>query len=109
VAKARQPLGKKVVDETVVLKRARRGARLRDREVWQTQDGKVTKYNLAYIDHLVCQVDSGRVPGYDNGHGYHHRHLMGNVEAIEFTGYESLAARFREEVQELWRKEDENG
>jgi hypothetical protein len=34
---------------------------------------------------------------------------MGKVEKIEFTGYELLAARFREEVQELWRKENENG
>ena len=89
-----------------MLKRPRRGARLRE-EVWQTQDGKVTKYNFAYVNHLVCQVDKGRVFGYDNNHGYHHRHLMGKVEAIEFKDYESLAARFREEVQELWRKEDE--
>jgi hypothetical protein len=102
----RQPLGEKVVDETIKLRRPRRGGRLRE-EVWQTRDGKVTKYSLAYINHLVCQVDHGRVLGYDNSHDYHHRHLMGKVEAIEFKDYESLAARFREEVQELWRKEDE--
>ena len=102
----KQALGQKVVDETVMLKRPRRGARLRE-EVWQTQDGKVTKYNLAYINHLVCRLDNGRVLGYDNGHDYHHRHFMGKVEAVEFDDYESLAARFREEVQELWRKEDE--
>jgi Family of unknown function (DUF6516) len=102
----KQALGEKVVDETVMLKRPRRGARLRE-EVWQTQDGKVTKYNLAYINHVVCRVDNGRVLGYDNGHDYHHRHFMGKVEAVEFDDYESLAARFREEVQELWRKEDE--
>ena len=102
----KQALGQKVVDETVMLERPRRGARLRE-EVWQTQDGKVTKYNLAYINHLVCRVDNGRVLGYDNGHDYHHRHFMGKVEAVEFDDFESLAARFREEVQELWRKEDE--
>ena len=45
--------------------------------------------------------------GYDNSHDLHHRHFMGTVEAVEFDNYESLAARFREEVQELWRKEDE--
>ena len=102
----RQPLGEKVVDETVMLKRPRRGARLRE-EVWQTQDGGVTKYNLAYINHLVCRVDNGRVLGYDNSHDHHHRHFMGKVEAVEFQDYESLAARFRAEVQELWRKEDD--
>jgi hypothetical protein len=75
--------------------------------VWQTQDGKVTKYNLAYINHSACQVDNGRVLGYDNSHDYHHRHFMGNVEGFDFRDYESLAARFLGEVQELWRKEDE--
>ena len=98
--------GEKVVDETVILKKPRRGARLRE-EVWQTRDGKVTKYNLAYINHLVCRVDNGRVLGYDNAHEYHDRHFMGHVESMGFTTYESLAARFHREVQELWRKEDE--
>ena len=102
----KQPLREKVVDETIMLKRPRRGSRLRE-EVWQTQDGEVAKYNLAYINHFVCQVDHGRVLGYDNSHDYHHRHLMGSVEAIEFKDYESLVARFRQEVHELWRKEDE--
>jgi hypothetical protein len=66
----------------------------------------VTKYNLAYINHIVCQVDNGRVLGYDNSHDNHHRHFMGQVEAFDFVDYESLANRFREEVFELWRKED---
>jgi hypothetical protein len=51
----RHPLGEKVVDETILLKRPRRGARLRE-EVWQTDDGKVTKYNLAYM------TTAGRIP-----------------------------------------------
>ena len=102
----RQPLGEKTVDETMLLKRPRRGARLRE-EVWQTQEGQVTKYNLAYVNHLVCQMDNGRVLGYDNSHGFHHRHFMGKVETIKFKDYETLTARFRDEVQELWRKEDE--
>jgi Family of unknown function (DUF6516) len=88
------------------LKRPRRGARLRE-EVWQTQDGEVTKYNLAYINYLACRVDNGRVLGYDNSHDHHHRHFMGTVETVEFDNYESLAARFQKEVQELWRNEDE--
>jgi Family of unknown function (DUF6516) len=104
----RQSFGEKVVDETIMLKRPRRGARLRE-EVWQTRSGRVTKYNLAYIHHGVCQVDNGRVLGYDNSHDHHHhhRHFMGNVEATGFKDYESQAARFWEEVQKLWRKEDE--
>ena len=89
-----------------MLKRPRRSARLKE-EVWQTEHGKVVKYILAYINHLVCQIDNGRVLGYDNGHAHHHRHFMGKVETIEFKDYESLASRFQEEVKELWRKDDE--
>ena len=95
----------KVVDDTIILKRPRRGAKLRE-EVWQTANGEVTKYNLAYINHLVCRVDNGRVLGYDNSHDGHHRHVMGNVEPVEFTDYQSLAKRFQEEVRELWRREE---
>jgi hypothetical protein len=50
--------------------------------------------NLAYINHRVCGVDNGRVVGYDNAHGYHHRHLMGQVEPIEFSSYEDVEERF---------------
>ena len=95
----------KVVDDTIILKRPRRGAKLR--EVWQTADGKVTKYNLAYINLLFCRVDNGRVLGYDNSHDGHHRHFMGDVEPVEFIDYQSLAKRFQEEVRQLWRQENE--
>ncbi len=102
----KEPLEEKAVDDRVMLKRPRRGASLRE-EVWQTPDGEVTKYNLAYINFVICGADNGRVLGYDNSHGSHHRHFMGKVEPVEFTNHEALAARFQEEVQELWRKEDE--
>jgi hypothetical protein len=99
--------GQKVVDDRVVLKRPRKGASLRE-EVWQAEEGVVTRYNLAYINPRVCRKDNGRVLGYDNRHGEHHRHFMGEVEPIEFTSYERLADRFHREVVELWRSEDEN-
>lgn len=67
----------------------------------------MVKYSLAYINHRRCTVDNGRVLGYDNSHDYHHRHFMGRVEDIHFPGYEALVNRFQSEVQELWRKEDE--
>jgi hypothetical protein len=101
-----RPHSEKIVDETIMLKRPRRGARLRE-EVWQTEDGRVTKYNLAYINQAVCQADNGRVLDYDNSHDFHHRHFMGEVKAVKFKDYETLASRFRDEVQELWSKEDE--
>ena len=101
-----RPLGQKVVDDTIYLKRPRRGAVLKE-EVWQDQDGELVKYSLAYVNPAICGVDNGRVLGYDNSHDHHHRHFMGKQESFEFTGYEVLAGRFYDEVRDLWRKEDE--
>jgi hypothetical protein len=55
----------------------------------------------------IFAKDNGRVLGYDNSHGYHHRHFMGVVEAVDFSTYEAQADRFFKEVHELWRIEDE--
>jgi len=52
-------------------------------------------------------VDNGRVLGYDNSHGRHHRHFMGDVAPLEFDSYAALSARFQEEVEAIWKKEDE--
>ena len=102
----RPPAIKKVIDDTVVLKRPRRGATLKE-EVWQNEKGETVKYSLAYINPSICKADNGRVLGYDNSHDYHHRHVRGTVEQVEFDDYESLSARFHAEVVELWRKEDD--
>jgi hypothetical protein len=96
----------KVVDETFLLKRPRRGAILKE-EVWQADTGEVVKYSLAYINSWICGSDNGRVLGYDNSHNHHHRHFMGQTGSFEFRGYQALADRFYREVQELWRKENE--
>ncbi len=96
----------KILDEEIVLGRPRRGAKLSE-EVWEDKDGTVVKYNLAYINPIVCRVDNGRVLGYDNNHDQHHRHFMGAVESADFKGYEPLLQRFRAELKELWRKENE--
>lgn len=69
----------------------------------------VVKYSLSYINPRICGPDNGRVLGYDNSHGHHHRHFMGQVSSVNFPGYEALVDRFREEVEELWRIEDEQG
>jgi len=97
----------KLVDQTSYLAGKRRGAILKE-EVW-LQGKKVVKYSLAYINTLICAIDNGRVLGYDNSHNRHHRHYMGETQAIEFSSYESLANRFEKEVKDLWRREDEQG
>jgi hypothetical protein len=81
------------------LKGKRKGTVLKD-QVWY-EDGKVVAYNLVYVNRKLFSRDDGRVLGYDNSHGYHHRHYLGKVEAVEYTSYEVLARRFLKEVHEL--------
>ena len=95
----------KRVDETLHLTGRRQGAVLKE-EVWY-EGNRVIKYSLACVNPRLCGVDNGRVLGYDNGHDYHHRHFMGKIEEIEFESYAALLNRFQQEVQELWRMEDE--
>ncbi len=65
------------------------------REVWVNAKGTVVRYNLAYINHKIFQGDNGRVVGYDNAHGYHHRHFMGVVEPVEFKSFEEIEEQFQ--------------
>jgi hypothetical protein len=76
------------------------GGGLLSYEVWGYQErGKyvVTHYNLAYINHARFSGDNGRVLGFDNAHGYHHRHFMGQQESVEFVSYEATLERFQQE------------
>lgn len=63
---------------------------------------------MAYINPSVYRGDNGRMLGYDNAHGEHHRHFMGGSESVKFEGYERLVARFQAEWRALaktaWRK-----
>lgn len=70
-------------------------------EVWQDDSGEVARYNLAFINHLLCRLDNGRAIGYDNSHGSHHRHACGLVGVIQYVRYELLLKRFLDEVREL--------
>jgi hypothetical protein len=65
------------------------------REVWEDEKGRVVRYNLAYINHRIFQGDNGRVVGYDNAHGFHHRHVMGIVEPVEFKSFEEIEEQFQ--------------
>ena len=68
-------------------------------EVYVDLENRVVKYNLAFIHFGVCQVDHGRAAGYDNAHGSHERHFMGQVGTVEFTSYEDTLKRFQVEVR----------
>lgn len=42
--------------------------------------------------------------GYDNAHGYHHRHYMGKVEPIKFHNFHELENEFQREFEVLSEK-----
>jgi hypothetical protein len=64
----------------------------------------VTRYNMAYINHAVSSKDNGRVLGYDNGHGYHHRHYMGSVQACDYVSHDDTVERFQAQWVEIVNK-----
>ena len=94
---------KKVIDDSFALSRKQGNGVLR-REVWVNKQGEVVRYNLAYINHEISQADNGRVVGYDNAHGQHHRHYMGKVNAIEFESFTAIEARFEQDWIKFRRK-----
>ena len=94
----------KVVDDTTFIRCAGGQGVVRE-EVWQDERGEIVRYNLAFIHHALCRVDNGRVLGYDNRHGSHHRHFKGEVGTFSFQTYDLLLETFLAEV-EMLRKEE---
>ena len=64
-----------------------------------SRGGRLLRYSLTLIDTHRTGIDDGRVIGYDNAHGHHHRHCFGEVEPIELESYESIEKRFEAEVR----------
>jgi hypothetical protein len=84
--------------------KAKHGGGTLSYEVWgivERSKTTVTRYNLAYINPKLYAKDHGRVLGFDNAHGYHHRHFMGKVQAVEFESYEAILDRFQQEWRQL--------
>jgi hypothetical protein len=77
---------KKLIDEQHVIS-SKKGNGILRREVWVDDNGYVTRYNLAYINHNLFSNDNGRIVGFDNAHGYHHCHYYGKVEAVTFISF----------------------
>jgi hypothetical protein len=85
---------RKAYDETTRISRKRGNGILR-REIWVDDQGRVTRYNLAYINHAIFPGDNGRVIGYDNAHGVHHRHVRGKQEPLPWTSFEEIEDAFQ--------------
>ena len=77
------------------------GGVLKERVRRELPSKKVISYALAYINPLIFNGDNGRVLGYDNSHGFSHKHYLGNVTPIRFMGYEALYEQFESEWQEI--------
>jgi len=77
------------------------GGVLKERVIRELPSKKVVSYALAYINPLIFSGDNGRVLGYDNSHGYSHRHFMGVISAEPFTRYEALYDRLEHAWQAL--------
>lgn len=90
-------------DDCSILPRAKGNGCL-IRRVSVDGDGVITRYSLAYINYLLCGVDNGRVLGYDNAHGYHHKHYMGTIEPVAFTSFERIEAQFQQEFEVIYAK-----
>lgn len=80
------------------------------REIWVNREGRVVRYNLAYINHRIYPGDNGRVLGYDSAHGNHRRHFKGETVAVNFRRFERIETRFQQEwsrlVKEVSRAKD---
>jgi hypothetical protein len=68
-------------------------------------DGKIVRFNLAYINLEIHRGDNGRVLGYDSQHGVWHRHHLGEVSLLEAGSSEEIEAKFEVEVQAYLRGE----
>jgi hypothetical protein len=79
------------------------GAGLLREEVWVDDDDMVVRYNLAFLLPHRFPHDNGRVLGFDNAHGVHERHYMGDVKQVSFKDYRDTAERFFQEVRALRR------
>lgn len=96
---ARRPVHElvKVTDEAALVRCASGDGLIRE-EVWKDAEGKVIRFNLAFINFHLFAGDNGRVLGYDSAHGQPHRHFAGSVEAIEPDPYDVIFDRFLAEV-----------
>ena len=91
---------KKVVDEKFIVP-VEKGGGIIKFEAWEYKN-KIVKYNMAYINKAIFAEDNGRVLGYDNTHNYHHKHYFGEIMEIDnFTNYQELAKRFKNELKEF--------
>src|ERR1700689_2217193 len=83
----------KIIDDTVKLPE-KQGNGILKYFASVDKKGKIIRYSFTYINFHIYTGDNGRVLGYDNCHGRHHRHYMGKEHDIEFSSFEDIQDRF---------------
>lgn len=87
-----------IEDDSFSLHKSKGNGILR-RQIWQDSSGNITRYRLAYINAYLFAGDNGRVLGYDNAHGFHHRHYFGKIETVNFTHFKEIEKQFQHEFE----------
>ena len=77
--------------------------------MWVDAAGEVVRYNLAFLMPHKTSVDHGRILGYDNAHGIHERHLLGDVQEVPYRDYVETSDRFFREVEVFRRRYEDEG
>lgn len=72
-------------------------------EVWVDDANVVIRYNLALLLPHCFGPDNGRVLGFDNAHGVHERHFLGELRPFRFENYLATAKRLYREAEGLRR------
>jgi hypothetical protein len=67
----------------------------------EISSGKLLRYALAYINPAIFAGDNGRVIGYDNAHGYPHRHYMGKITREPDLTWAQIREKFEQEWREI--------
>ena len=89
-----------IIDDTQVMPK-KKGNGIITRKAWVDKNKDLVKYSLAYINENITLKDSGRVLGYDNSHGFHHKHYMGKVIPVKFISLEETEKQFEKEFKEV--------
>ncbi len=77
------------------------GGKLKELVLRDARSRVVLHYSLAYINPQAFAADNGRVLGYDDTHGRHHRHFLGVETAMPAMGYEDLVGVFERQWRAL--------
>jgi len=86
----------KAIDETIKLPE-KQGNGILKYSISVDKKGNIARYSFAYINFHIYTGDNGRVLGYDNCHGRHHRHYKGQENNVTFSSFEDIQDCFEKE------------